>query len=75
MGTAALLHRCSDVSSRNDGDFEDLEKKEVRPRDFLARIMLSKSWMLGDEADVVSRSWMNWLNAIEMLTQETWHES
>ena len=42
----------------------DLEKKDVRLRDFFARIMLSKSWMLGLSEGVVSRSWMNSLKAI-----------
>lgn len=54
------------MSSRKEEDFEGLreEKKEVRPRDFLARIMLSKSWILGELEGVVSRSWVNSLNAV-----------
>lgn len=37
--------------------YEDLEeKKEVRPRDFLARIMESKSWIEGALEGLVSRS-------------------
>ena len=67
MGTAALLQRCSEVSSRKELDFEPFEKKEVRPRDFLARMMLSKSWILGELGEVVSRSWINSLNAIKLL--------
>lgn len=39
-------------------------KKEVRPRDFLERMTLSKSWMSGELAGLVSRSWMNSLNAV-----------
>jgi hypothetical protein len=37
----------------------------VRPRDFLERMMLSKSWTLGELEGFVSRSWMNSLNAVK----------
>lgn len=66
-GTAAFLQRWSEVSSRKDADFEPLDaKNEVRPRDFLARIILSNSWTTGESAGVISRSWMNSLKAMRM---------
>ena len=43
----------------------DLEKKDVRPRDFLARMMLSNSSTPGEFDGATSRSWMNSLNAIK----------
>lgn len=47
---------------------EDLEeKKEVRPRDFLARIIESKSWICGELEGWVSRSQMNSLKAVIAL--------
>lgn len=48
---------------------DDLEKKEVRPRFFLARIISSKRRMLGSAGLVVSRSWINSLKAGERLVQ------
>lgn len=38
---------------------EDFEKKDVRPRFFLDRIIWSKSLIDGSSERVVSRSWMN----------------
>jgi hypothetical protein len=63
VGTAALRHKWSDVSSRKD--VEDLVKKEdvLKPLFFLARIISSKSRMKGEVGRVISRSCMNSLKA------------
>jgi len=64
VGTAALRHKWSDVSSRKD--VEDLVKNDdvLKPLFFLARMISSKSRMDGEVGRVVSRSWMNSLNAV-----------
>lgn len=46
---------------------EDFEKKDVRPRFFLDRIIWSKSLIDGSSERVVSRSWMN------SLKPKKWH--
>jgi hypothetical protein len=65
VGTEALRHKWSDVSSRND--VEDFVKNDdaLKPLFFLARMISSKSRMEGEVGRLVSRSWMNSLNAEE----------
>lgn len=62
MGTAAETHKWLEVSDKND--VEDLEKKDVLPRFFFARMISSNSRMEGSSDLRVSRSWMNSLKAI-----------
>jgi hypothetical protein len=63
VGTAALRHKWSEVSSRND--VEDFVKNDevLKPLFFLARMISSKSRIDGELGRVVSRSCINSLNA------------
>jgi hypothetical protein len=65
LGTAALRHTWSDVSSRKD--VADLAKNDavLKPLFFLARTISSKRSMEGLFGRVTSRSCMNSLNAEE----------
>lgn len=63
LGTAALRHMWSDVLSRKG--VEDLAKKDavLKPLFFLASIISSSRRIEGVFGRVISRSWMNSLNA------------
>ena len=64
-GAAAVRHMCSLLSARYD--VLCFENNEVRPRFRLARIISSKSLMVGSLTDLCSRSPMNSLNACVSL--------
>ncbi len=56
VGTAALRHRWSDVSSRKEVDDFVKNEDRLKPLFFLARMISSKSRMEGAVGRVVSRS-------------------
>jgi hypothetical protein len=76
VGTKAERHKWSEVSSKKPGRREDLDEKNAdRPRDFLAWMMESNSWISRSLDCLVSRSWINSLNATTWLVLSSrWFE-